>query len=277
MKFSYHTVRWGLRNVVRILPTVFREMSEAGFTAFETHDINIVPFLGNKQGFLDLLSENGLHIVAIYCPAQFIPKSYIDFLILKFYWKEIKRFTRFAEFTASIGGEKFIMGGTLGIGGSKQKHYHTLANKLNTLGKVCNDLGIKFTYHPHLKTLVENEQQINTLLKLTDPDLVNLTLETGHLYLAGVNLINFINSYHKRINHVHFKDIKNGKFVELGEGEIDFPRIMKSLKNVGYDEWVTVEDEVNVPEIQWSSSTNRTPLETAKNSKKYVEKLNLLA
>jgi inosose dehydratase len=277
MKFDYHIVRWGLRGVVRNLPRIFKEMSDAGFTALETHDVNIVPFFDNKQGFLDLLSENGLHVVAVYCPGQFIPKNFIDSLILRFYWKEIKRFTRFAEFTASIGGKKLIIGGTIGVGGTKEKHYRILANKLNAIGKACNNLGIKQTYHPHLKTMVENLQQIETLLKLTDPDLVNLTLETGHMYMAGIDLINFINNFHERINHVHFKDIKDGKFVELGEGEIDFPRIMKALRNIGYDDWVTIEDEVNTPDIQWAGTTTRTPLETAINSRRYSEKLNMIA
>jgi inosose dehydratase len=252
-------------------------MSEAGFKAIETHDVNVVPFFDNKQGFLDLLSEYGLHVVSIYCPGQFISKSFVDSLILRFYWKEVKRFTRFAEFAASIGGEKLIIGGTIGVGGNEEKHYRILANKLNAIGKACNNLGIKPTFHPHLKTMVENVPQIKTLLELTDPDLMNMTLETGHMYVAGIDLIDFIDTFHERINHVHFKDIKDGRFVELGTGEIDFPKIMKALRKIGYDDWVTIEDEVNTPDIQWAGSTDRTPLETAKNSRRYAEKLSLIS
>lgn len=273
MKFGYHTVRWGFQNVSRFFPRILNEISDAGFKAFETHDIDIVPFIENKKGFIDILSENEMHLVGVYCPGQFITKSFIDWLILNFYLKEIKRFTQFAEFVASIGGEKLIVGGTVGMLGTTQKHYITLGNKLNAIGRVCNNLNLKLTYHPHLKTLVANREQVDSLCRLTDPDLVNFTLETGHLYIAGVNLGELINTYSKRINHVHFKDVKDGKFADLGEGVIDFLSLMKALKGVGYDGWVIVEDEVNSPDLHWAGLSKKTPLQTAKNSKKYVEAL----
>ena len=111
------------------------------------------------------------------------------------------------------------------------------------------------------------------MCELTDPDLVHLTLETGHLYKAGVNLIELINTCGERIDHVHFKDVRNGRFAEFGKGIIDFSMIMKSLKNIGYNGWVIVEDEVNSPDIHLVGSTTTTPLETAKNSRKYLEML----
>jgi sugar phosphate isomerase/epimerase len=250
------------------------EISEAGFKAFDANDVDVIPFLQNKRGFFDILSEYDMHLVGIYCPGQFIAKSLVDWFILNSYMKETRRFTGFAEFAASVGCERLVVGGGhVRENGVREKDYVTLSKTLNTIGKVCNDLNLELTYHPTLKTIVETMDQIAKLCELTDPNLVHLTLETGHLHIAGVNLIELINTCGERIDHVHFKDVENGRFAELGKGAIDFSMIMKSLKKIGYSDWVIVEDEINSPDIRWAGSTTTTPLETAKNSKKFLETL----
>ena len=274
MKFGYHTIRWGYQKVAPFFPKILSEISEAGFKAFDANDVDVIPFLQNKRGFFDILSEYEMHLVGIYCPGQFIAKSVIDWFILNSYMKETQRFIGLAEFAASVGCERLVVGGGhKREKGIREKDYITLSKTLNTIGKRCNDLNIELTYHPSLKTIVENKDQVAKLCELTNPDLVHLTLETGHLYIAEVNLVELINTYGERIDHVHFKDVKNGKFVELGKGIIDFSMIMKSLKKIGYNGWVIIEDEVGSNTHLVDSATT-TPLETAKNSKKYIEKLN---
>lgn len=274
MKSGYHTIRWGYQKVARFLPKILNEISAAGFSAFDVNDIDIAPFLHDAKSFIDILSETGLRLVGIYSPGKLIGKSFIDSLIIKAYLKETQRFEKLARFAAHVGCEKLVVGGAVKAKeATREKDYIILSNTLNNIGKICNQQGIELSFHPVLGSIVEDLQQIAKLNKLTDPDLVHLTLETGHMYIAGVNLIDLINVYGKRINHVHFKDVKNGLFVELGEGIIDFPSIMQSLKAIGYNGWVVVEDEVNSQGIPLASLTNRTPFETAQNSKKYLETL----
>jgi hexulose-6-phosphate isomerase len=51
----------------------------------------------------------------------------------------------------------------------------------------------------------------------------------------------------KRIQRVHIKDFKldrgKGKFdwVNIGEGDVDWPEVRKALGEVAYDGWVTTE------------------------------------
>ena len=102
---------------------------------------------------------------------------------------------------------------------------------------------------------------------------MNFTLETAHLSLSGTNLLDLIETHGKRINHVHFKDIRDEKFVEFGTGTLDFSQLLNSLHQIGYDDWIVIEDELNASEIFWSGSTSRTPIEIAKNSREYIDKL----
>ncbi|MBE7010790.1 MAG: sugar phosphate isomerase/epimerase [Ruminococcaceae bacterium] len=69
------------------------------------------------------------------------------------------------------------------------------------------------------------------------------------VYLDVGNMVQFgypehwINILGSRIKKVHFKDFKiaTNSFVDLLEGDIDFPAVMEAFKNVGYDGWCTAE------------------------------------
>ena len=274
MKFGYHTVRWGYQKVARFFPKVLNEISAAGFNAFDVNDIDITPFLHNSQGFLDVLAETGLKLIGIYSPGKFIDKSFIDRLIMNVYLKENQRFERLSQFAAEVGCEKLVLGGAYRRRKKiREKDYVILSKALNSIGNRCNQLNIELSFHPVLNSIVEDMDQITKLCKLTDPDLVHLTLETGHLDIAGVNIFDLIEIHGERINHVHFKDVKNGRFVEFGKGTIDFQLIMKALKRERYDGWIIVEDEVNSEGIPLADSTSRTAFETAKNSMQHLELL----
>ncbi|MBW3623754.1 MAG: sugar phosphate isomerase/epimerase [Armatimonadetes bacterium] len=47
----------------------------------------------------------------------------------------------------------------------------------------------------------------------------------------------------KRIKRVHLKDFKRGprQFVNLGEGDVDWPKVRQALRTVGYSGWYTAE------------------------------------
>ena len=59
------------------------------------------------------------------------------------------------------------------------------------------------------------------------------------------------------------KDLSDKGFVELGEGNLPPDRIVNMLKVKGYEGWLTVELD----------ASEKTPLESAKTSRKYLEKI----
>jgi inosose dehydratase len=288
MKFGYHTIRWGWDGEAPSFPTILAEMSLAGFKAFDTHDINIMPFINKfhfmpflkkiglfmpfpnrKQKFIHMLSQ--MKLVSIYSAGKFIPDAWGSPLYLLGKFFETSYFDKLIEIAASVGCERYILAGPEIRREIREKDYIELAGELNRIGKKCDNLNIKASYHPHLSTMVENKDQLAMLCRFIDPDLVHLTLETGHLALAGVDLFEVLDGFHERIDHVYFKDVRNGKFVELGEGTINFPLLLKKLKSYGYNGWIMIEDEVNSPTLPYAGSTARNPFETAKRSKKYVD------
>ena len=137
-----------------------------------------------------------------------------------------------------------------------------LIGSLNKAGKLCNDYGLHMAYHHHIGTCIQTENEINRLLNLTDPRYVNLCVDTGHLYLAGIDPVKFIEKNFERIEHVHFKDIRiekfnnydsstnsfldlviSGIFTVPGDGCIDFKSIANILQKNNYHGWIIVEAE----------------------------------
>jgi inosose dehydratase len=128
---------------------------------------------------------------------------------------------------------------------------------------VKQETGLRTVVHHHCAGYVETPHEIDNLLRLTDPDLVGLCIDTGHYRFGGGDPLKFLRENFGRIWHVHFKDchpgiaqksraegwdyftsVRNGIFCELGKGEIDFPAIKSELVMSGYEGWIVVEQDV---------------------------------
>ena len=120
---------------------------------------------------------------------------------------------------------------------------------------------LRFAYHHHLGTVVENQTDMDAFIAATSPS-VGFTLDTGHAALGGVKAIDTIERHPERIAHVHCKDVRGavhaearrtgksfldgvlaGMFTVPGDGSIDFGAVMKALKRISYEGWIIVEAE----------------------------------
>lgn len=134
---------------------------------------------------------------------------------------------------------------------------------LNMAGEITLAEGVRSCFHNHVGTVIETREEIDRLLALTDPNLVFLGPDTGHLAWAGADPVAFCRDYATRIKTLHLKDIdanvrdrgravgwdygtfeQHGIFVELGEGCVDFPAIFAILREVDFSGWLIVETDV---------------------------------
>jgi inosose dehydratase len=96
----------------------------------------------------------------------------------------------------------------------------------------------------------------------TDPALVHLLLDTGHLYWSGDDPLELARDHGDRIKHVHLKDIRRaemescdrrglsfldsvaeGVFTVPGGGDVEFEPILAALDDAGFEGWLIVEAE----------------------------------
>jgi inosose dehydratase len=112
--------------------------------------------------------------------------------------------------------------------------------------------------HPHLGTEIQDEDEIDAIMELTDPRHVFFAPDTAHLSSAGIDVAQMLRRYGERVAYMHLKDltpdnpdaqtfpILSGNealpiFCELGLGTIDFDPIIAAIDEIGYDGWLTVE------------------------------------
>lgn len=252
MKFGYETIRWGT-SLSRPLLKVLDEISRAGYEGFEIRDNHLSPIIKNPKDFHDALLEKELTLVSIYTPGGYFRGLESLPYYLWWRWRQIGRIIKFAS---DVGCKLIVVGGEE-RNEIKEKDCIKIAKVLNKVGRTCNDFGIEASYH------AIQEHLIRKICELTDPDLVHLTVDTAHLISRGTDVVKVIKNYANRINLVHFKDLKDGRFVEFGEGTIKFKTIIGSLKSIHYDRWIIIEDEIN--------SVTRTPFESLKRTKAYIE------
>ncbi|WP_282159932.1 sugar phosphate isomerase/epimerase family protein [Ulvibacterium marinum] len=148
--------------------------------------------------------------------------------------------------------------------GLSEKQWKVYAAGAEKVAKAVKDkYGLRTVFHHHCAGYVETPQEIDTLMALTNPELLGLCLDMGHYAFGGGNPIDAIMKYSDRIWHVHFKDydpqaarlshqengdyfdaLKKGVFCELGKGMVDFNAIVKLLNDKGYRDWIVVEQDI---------------------------------
>ncbi|MDR2069417.1 MAG: myo-inosose-2 dehydratase [Spirochaetaceae bacterium] len=162
------------------------------------------------------------------------------------------------------------------------EEWERLCEGLNKLGEKAAAKGMKLTYHHHMGTGVQTAAEIDRLMENTDPALLGLLYDTGHLVFSGEDHIAVLNKWIKRIGHVHLKDmrpairkkavkekwsfltaVKEGVFTVPGDGSIDFEPVFQALKKAKYQGWWVVEAE--------QDPAKANPLEYALKARSYIK------
>jgi inosose dehydratase len=220
------------------------------------------------------------------------------FTIKDMYKQTLSGFKEQMKFIKSVGGTDMVVA-ELGNAVHQQpvslvanrpiiddRQWDAMTKGLNLLGKMAKDAGLRLCYHHHMGTCVQTRADVDRLAASTDPKLVNLLLDTGHLTFAGDDPVDFVRTYAKRIKHVHLKNIRlsimrkalrekltfreailAGVFTVPGDpaGSVDFPSILQLLADNNYAGWIMVEAEQDPAKAH--------PLASAKMARDYLRKV----
>jgi inosose dehydratase len=157
---------------------------------------------------------------------------------------------------------------------------HAMADLWNRVGKMTLDgYGIKTTCHHEFWCGIRSVEEIEKFYSWTDPKYVFFFCDTAQHVIAGVDPLKLYLKYHDRCTGFHFKDTHNvdvkGEyrlppdaefsapsvnrwFWEMGtpEGLVDFPALMRAMKDYNYRGWLGVEhDKANAEGGNYAEST----------------------
>ena len=99
-------------------------------------------------------------------------------------------------------------------------------------------------FEPEPGMLIDTTEAFAGLLTRIDAPNLRLTLDIGHLHcLDETPIADVLRRWAPRLANVHIEDMRRGRHEHLmfGEGEIDFPPVLKTLAQIGYAAGVYVE------------------------------------
>jgi inosose dehydratase len=214
------------------LETYFRELREAGFGWAE---IGANPFGKSAAEVADLAAEYNVRIAAIGTAVTATAHP-----------PNTEAYQKAMDFAQELGVKTLAVCGGF-IPGKRRTTFETdyelFGRNLAGAMAYAENLGLTFTYHPHLACMVETLEEIERLLQYV-PEL-DLCVDSGHLIGAGTDPIDVLTQYPQKIKHVHLKDFDREKeaFTEIGDGsgEQDFPGFFRKLTEIGYNRPVIIE------------------------------------
>jgi inosose dehydratase len=142
------------------------------------------------------------------------------------------------------------------LSGDEMKAY---GRRMTEFAEWVEGQGMPLVYHHHMAAVVETEPELDSFMNHSG---ISLLFDAGHMAFAGGDVIRCIDNHHKRIKHVHTKDVRmdvikgldrtkesfldaviKGAFTVPGDGSLDFEAIVKKLASHGYEGWFVVEAE----------------------------------
>lgn len=149
----------------------------------------------------------------------------------------------------------------------------------------AEEYGLTVGIHAHAAGFIDFEPELIRLLDEVDEKHLNICFDTGHHSYAGFDPISFMERYISRISYMHFKDINpvvkadviakstgfyeacgQGIFCNLGDGDVNFPRVRDILIENGFEGWCTVEQDCDptLPDTDalGDAKTNRAYLQS---------------
>ncbi|MGV2977268.1 TIM barrel protein [Roseibium alexandrii] len=145
--------------------------------------------------------------------------------------------------------------------------------------------GLTVGIHAHAAGFMDFEPELERLLNEVDEKYLKICFDTGHHSYAGFDPVAFMERNIGRISYMHFKDVDpkvkadvvanrtgfydacgQGIFCNLGDGDVDFPKVRQILLDNGFQGWCTVEQDCD-PTLDVS------PIDDARANREYLESI----
>lgn len=139
-------------------------------------------------------------------------------------------------------------------------------------------------------TVVETKSDVERVLDGCD---VDWCLDSGHLAIGGVDILEFAKAAFDRIGHVHLKDVdlsraqsvlnrsqsimqgvQDGLFTVLGKGDVPIIELVTFLENNGYQGWYVIEQDMAITGDLPALGTG--PIELVGESLAYLRSISLV-
>ena len=162
------------------------------------------------------------------------------------------------RFGAAVGSERVIFCHAQPHGSVGPGDLEGYARTLAAIGREAHRAGVQLSLHHHFDQPVMHRPDIDRYFGAIDDDAVMLTVDTAHLVKSSVtDIAEVIDAFGPRIDTVHLKDIRDGRFVPLGEGTIAFGPVFAAIGRSAPGAWLCADEESGADIVGAMTATRR--------------------
>jgi sugar phosphate isomerase/epimerase len=138
---------------------------------------------------------------------------------------------------------------------SAEEHMKRLVDGCTRLCERAENYQLRLAFEPEPGMFIDTMSRFDELYRRVNHPLFGLTIDVGHLHCQGeVPIPDQLRRWKDILWNVHIEDMRKGVHEHLmfGDGEIDFPPVLRTLAEIGYSGGIHVElsrhshDAVNV-------------------------------
>lgn len=138
-----------------------------------------------------------------------------------------------------------------------EEGYHAFAKGVNKIAKELEGSGKHLLYHSHALeffALGGGLKGMDIIVNETDPDGLHFVMDTHWMTAGGVSVVDWIYKVRGRMEIIHFKDYAiiggaqkieevHKRFAEVGEGSIDWLKVVAACRDIGVEYAIVEQDE----------------------------------
>jgi inosose dehydratase len=159
------------------------------------------------------------------------------------------------EFLKGFGANHLVVFSPNRRFGAAPGAFQAMCESFNAIGAAAREMGFYAGLHNHMGQIVQNPDEVDRCMALTDPKLFHFSPDTAHLHLAGCDVAKTLEKHKGRLVMADYKDAKRlpdtkadtfdrASIFDLGAGEIDFPGCHRVLKSIGFQGWLIVDLDI---------------------------------
>jgi len=208
--------------------TFLEEVAAAGYEAIELGPYGYLPT--DPAELREVLEQYNLTVLA---GTVFSKLHHAD--TWDFTWQQV---TDVAALTQAMGGEHIVVIPDVWrdhkTGAPKEsptltdEQWNLLTTGHDELGRrILDEYGLHVQFHSHADSHVGYQPEIERFLESTNPEYVNLCLDTGHVAYYGGDCVELITRYPERIGYVHLKQVNPTVVAEVLDKDLSFPEAVR--------------------------------------------------
>lgn len=217
--------------------------ARAGFHGLEAEICMLGTYFEQPEAVKEILDQHGLHLAALVLHQEWeneketAEEAALTGKAISF----LKHFPLAKLMVSHHAGQK-----SRGEGDVLKQRRKNLLACMNAVAGRAGEAGIVTCYHPNSakNSLFRNQEDYQVLQEMLERTDIGYAPDIGHIVNGGMDALEVLKTFRQKVRHVHFKDRKrDGTWAVMGEGEIDYPGIVRYLEETNYGGWIMVEDE----------------------------------